>query len=99
MKLELPIQLLYESYVKRREGLGTYWCHKPMVLRTVQGGVYLRYKINKGLYKCEFIGKEHVKVYDSYVGTVFSKVYFDLHFKKCGMFNMYFYKMLKFFQS
>ena len=92
MKIELGSQALYQRYQDIRESLPLFYCKSPFQYRVVEGGVNLLKTVDKGFYRCEYIGSGRIKVYDTYVGIDILKNTFNYCFKKPNRLRLFLYK-------
>ena len=92
MKLEFGNNFLYQRYQEKRENLPLYYCRRRFQYNYIEGGVHMLKTVDEGFYRCEDMGSERIKVYDTYVGIILSKNNFEYFFKKPNWLRLFLYK-------
>ena len=80
MTIEFTDDIYNEQYLKKRQVLSLYYCFKAFDW------------YDKGMYICEEINDELVRVFFSVKGKIISKEFFNKHFKKPSKLRLFLYK-------
>jgi hypothetical protein len=80
MTFEFTDNIYHSEYLRKRRILPLYYCHKPF-------GWF-----GKGMYICEKINDESIRVFLSSKGEIISKELFNKHFKKPSKLRLFLYK-------
>lgn len=92
MTLELGTNAFYQRYSEIREQLPLYYCHRTFQYNYLEGGVNRFKTIEKGFYRCEKTNNGEIRVYDTYIGIILSKNFFEHYFKKPSKLRLFLYK-------
>jgi hypothetical protein len=90
MTIEFSDNIYHREYLRKRLIFPLYYCFKPFSWIIKERYCYF----DKGMYICEEINDESIRVFVSLKGEIISKELFNMHFKKPSKLRVFLYNHL-----